>query len=88
MAGKLTEPAVPRWRDRIFLALAKWEMERGDTENPRLRLKEMNQGSEKDELMELLALGLAKEKPLGSRRNARSNIRGVETDEPVRKAGQ
>ena len=61
---KLTEPSVPRWRDRIFLALAKWEMERGDTENPRLRLKEMNQGSEKDELMELLAIHFAKEKPL------------------------
>ena len=61
---KLTEPSVPRWRDRIFLALAKWEMERGDAENPRLRLKEMNQGSEKDELLELLAIHFAKEKPL------------------------
>jgi len=61
---KLTEPSVPRWRDRIYLALAKWEMERGDVENPCLRLKEMNQGSEKDELLELLALHLAKEKPL------------------------
>ena len=61
---KLTEPSVPRWRDRIFLALAKWEMERGDVETPRLRLKEMNQGSEKDELLELLALSLAREKPL------------------------
>ena len=61
---KLTEPSVPRWRDRIFLALAKWEMERGDVETPRLRLKEMNQGSEKDDLLELLALSLAREKPL------------------------
>ena len=61
---KLTEPSVPRWRDRIYLALAKWEMERGDVENPRLRLKEMNQGSEKDELLELLAIHFAKEKPL------------------------
>ena len=63
---KLTEPSVPRWRDRIFLALAKWEMERGDVENPRLRLKEMNQGAEKDELLELLTIHFAKEKPLES----------------------
>ena len=61
---KLTDPETPRWRDRIHLALGQWEIERGDLDGPRARLKEMSQGASKDELLEALARALAKEKPL------------------------
>jgi len=61
---RLTDPETPRWRDRIHLSLGQWEIKRGDLDAPRARLKEMSQGSFKDELLEALARVLAKEKPL------------------------
>ena len=61
---KLTDPETPLWRDRIHLALGQREIGRGDLNSPRARLKEMSQGTSKDELLETLAQTLAKEKPL------------------------
>jgi hypothetical protein len=61
---KFTDLETPRWRDRILLALGQWEIEKGDLDDPRARLKEMSVGPSKDELLEALARALAKEKPL------------------------
>ena len=61
---KFTDLETPRWRDRILLALGQWEIERGDLDGPRARLKEMKDGDEQDELLEALARVLARDKPL------------------------